>query len=120
LEDESDDGGAKPIGPGAAHGRRGLTADDQFTIIELIDCGDEVQQCRLATAGRSADGDELAALDVEVEPVERDDSSVFVLLDKPSGMDGERVGRRGLIHIAAPRRVRFEPPGRPAAPRHRD
>ncbi len=38
-----------------------------------VEAGDQAQRCGLAAPGRAEERDELAALDVEVDAVERDD-----------------------------------------------
>ena len=65
LEDHPD---VPPIGPEAGDI---LAVDDHAALVGILETGEQPKRGRLATAGRTEEGDELARADGEVKAVER-------------------------------------------------
>ena len=71
---------------------RALAVDEHLALARLDQVADDPQQRRLAAAGRSDQGDELARLDVEVDPVEREHVAALEALREPGDRDGGGFG----------------------------
>jgi hypothetical protein len=77
LEDEPDVVGAPAGRLGVGHPADVLAADLDVARGGRIQAGDEVQQRRLARAGRSHQGEELALIHVQVEVLEHRDDDLI-------------------------------------------
>ena len=76
-----------------------VTADEDLPLVRQVQCGEEVEEGRLATAGRPHDRHELTRLDPEVHPDEGVDASVLEALAEAARVDGwpliaQRLHRR--------------------------
>ena len=65
-----------------------LAVDEHVALARLDQVADDPQQRRLAAAGRADQGDELARLHVEVDPVEREHVAALEALREPGDRDG--------------------------------
>ncbi len=70
---------------------RGLAVDQHVALARPDQVADDPQQRRLAAARRADQRDELARLDVEVDPVEREHVAALEALRQPGDRDGSGV-----------------------------
>jgi hypothetical protein len=99
LEDEAHLGGAVAGSLGVRELVDRLAVDDYAAAIDLVEAGEAIQKRRLARAGGSHHGDELAVRHLQVEPVQGDDvvgAGAVHLADALGDED------RGLVHHAPP------------------
>src|SRR5688572_5265140 len=69
-----------PAGEGAlAHGRWVFVEHGEAAVGGFVHAGDEVQECAFAGAGGAHEGDELAAIDGQIDVVEGDDLDLAAL-----------------------------------------
>ena len=71
LEDDADVSAAETRQPVLPRPVDALAGDFDRAVVDGVETGDDVQQRRLAAAGRSGDRDELAVGDVEVDTAQR-------------------------------------------------
>ena len=76
LEDEADLLPAHPRAPVVIEGAQIGPSEDDLTGGCVVEAGRDIQQGRLARAGRPHDGGEGAAVDIEGDPVERADLTI--------------------------------------------
>ena len=71
VKDKADD--LAPVARGVGEPGDVLAVDNDLARVRPVERADEVEERALARAGRTGDGDELARVEVEREPVERCD-----------------------------------------------
>ena len=86
------------------------TGDDHLTRRRTIDAGDDVEQSRLAAAGPSDDGDELAGVDLQVDALERGEGTGRTLVALDSLPDIDQMHTLRVARVLVQRRHMRHPP----------
>jgi hypothetical protein len=76
-----------------------LAADDDRTVLGLVEARDEAQQRRLPATGRTEEGEELAGLDIEVDVLQHMQRTVVEVHVADADRLGGAVRKGRLVDI---------------------